>query len=203
LDIINILAAGNRSTSSSNAAKANLVLPVGSLTATYVTKPKPTQKAQLELVQLNLGLKRTKQKAASDFLKKSAASLKNLVEKEQVFWDEALDLRRNNWMIQSGSTNAGSSFFINYGFSEVGSDFNEQSMGELKRSADHSKELQLALPHGSSKRLAVKINQSHTAGLVGGQKAFSEGILGISSSNTEEQQDTGKHKVVWVGREDV
>lgn len=54
LDVINILAAGNRS----SATVKDLVLPAGSLTATYVTKPKPTTKAQLESVQLNLGLKR-------------------------------------------------------------------------------------------------------------------------------------------------
>ena len=82
LDVINILAAGNRS----SATVKDLVLPNGSLTATYVSKPRQTPKAQLESVQLNLGLKRKKQKQASDFLKQSAASLKNIVEKEQVFW---------------------------------------------------------------------------------------------------------------------
>lgn len=195
MDVINILAAGNRA--NTTASKENLVIPNGSLTATYVTKPKPTQKAQLESVQLNLGLKRTKQKQASDFLKKSAASLSKLVEKEQVFWDEALDLRRNNWMIQApAGAAAGSSFLIDYGFGQVGSDFQEASMGELRRSVDESKHLQLALPHGTSKRLAVRINQSHTAGLVGGQKAFSEGILGISSSSstTTEEEPAAKNQ---------
>lgn len=120
LDIINILAAGNRS---SVASTKDLVLPNGSLNATYVTKPKPTQKAQLEHVQLNLGLKRKQQKQASEFLKSSAANLGNLVEKEQVFWNEALDLRRNIWPMQantntSGGVSSGSSFFVQYGFSE-------------------------------------------------------------------------------------
>lgn len=116
--MINILAAGNRSSSSVK----DLVLPNGSLTATYVTKPKQTTKSQLESVQLNLGLKRKKQKQALDFLKKSAASLKNIVEKEQVFWDEALDLRRNNWMMQANTMQHGgiqsSSFYVHYGFTE-------------------------------------------------------------------------------------
>lgn len=44
------------------------------------------------------------------------------MDKEQLFWDEALDLRRNNWIMQantqSGGTSAGSSFFVQYGFSE-------------------------------------------------------------------------------------
>lgn len=191
LDVINILAAGNRG---SSAAVKDLVLPAGSLIATYVTKPKQTTKSQLESLQLNLGLKRKKQKQASDFLKKSASVLKNLVEKEQVFWDEALDLRRNNWQMQANS-NAGASFFIQYGYSEVGSDFNEQSIGELKRSSDVDENgddddtsnnlLQMSLPHGACRKVAVRISQSHMGKLgLGGQNEFSEGILGIL-----EQQD--------------
>ncbi|OAD02892.1 hypothetical protein MUCCIDRAFT_162495 [Mucor lusitanicus CBS 277.49] len=188
LDVINILAAGNRG--SSSAAVKDLVLPAGSLTATYVTKPKQTTKAQLESVQLNLGLKRKKQKQASEFLKKSAAALKRLVEKEQVFWDEALDLRRNNWHMQANS-NAGASFFVQYGYTEVGSDFNEQSVGELKRSEDDSEQdlLQMSLPHGTCRKVAVRISQSHMGKLgLGGQNEFSEGILGILEGGEEEEQ---------------
>lgn len=37
----------------------NLVLPPGTLHATYVSKPKQTEKAQLDQTQLTLGLKRT------------------------------------------------------------------------------------------------------------------------------------------------
>lgn len=178
LDVINILAAGNRG---SSAAVKDLVLPAGSLTATYVTKPKQTTKAQLESVQLNLGLKRTKQKQASDFLKKSAAALKRLVEKEQVFWDEALDLRRNNWHMQANS-NAGASFFVQYGYTEVGSDFKEQSVGELKRASDEddSHLLQMSLPHGTCRKVAVRISQSHMGKLgLGGQHESEQGILGM------------------------
>lgn len=212
LDVINILAAGNRSSTSVK----DLVLPNGSLTATYVTKPKQTTKSQLESVQLNLGLKRKKQKQASDFLKKSAASLKNIVEKEQVFWDEALDLRRNNWMMQANTLQHGgiqaSSFFVHYGFTEgmlyamhqkreklsfnlfsciVGSDFNEASVGELKRADDNSKKLQMSLPHGNPKKVTVRISQSHTGKLGLGQQSFSEGVLGIETSNEGDQNTKG------------
>ncbi|KAI8367103.1 subunit 17 of mediator complex-domain-containing protein [Blakeslea trispora] len=180
LDVINILAASNRA----SATTKDLVLPAGSLTATYVTKPKQTMKAQLESTQLNLGLKRTKQKQAADFLKNSAATLKGLVEKEQVFWNEALDLRRNNWQMfpghQLGNANTGSSFFVQYGFAEIGSDFNESSMGELKRANDTAENnLQLSLPHANSRQVVVSISQSHMGQLKIGRNRFSEGILGM------------------------
>ena len=105
--------------------------------------------------------------------------------------DEALDLRRNNWRMQSnthpGGINAGSSFFVHYGFAEVGSDFNEASVGELKRAGDASKKLELALPHSNSKKMMVRIHQSHTGKLNLGQKAYSEGMLGMTQSEEKEQ----------------
>ncbi|KAI7896605.1 subunit 17 of mediator complex-domain-containing protein [Mucor mucedo] len=186
LDVINVLTAGNRH---STAAK-DFVVPPGSLAATYVTKPKPTPKAQLESLQLNLGLKRQKQKQASDFLKRSAFSLKKIVEKEEVFWDEALDIRRNNWMMQANPQPGGSSISVQYGFTEVGSDFNEASVGELKRSGDNSNKLQMALPHSTARKVGVRVSQSHTGKLGLGQDAFSEGILGISTDAGNNQDDS-------------
>ncbi|CEP13960.1 hypothetical protein [Parasitella parasitica] len=196
LDVINILAAGNRG---SSAAVKDLVLPAGSLTATYVTKPKQTTKSQLESVQLNLGLKRKKQKQASDFLKKSASALKNLVEKEQVFWDEALDLRRNNWQIQANS-NTGASFFVQYGYADVGSDFNEQSVGELKRTSEDDETsdsmLEMSLPHDTCRKVAVRISQSHMGKLgLGGQADFSEGMLGILEDRDAHVVDQDKESI--------
>ncbi|GAA5808183.1 hypothetical protein MFLAVUS_001568 [Mucor flavus] len=175
LDVINVLTAGNRH---STAAK-DFVVPAGSLAATYVTKPKATPKAQLESTQLALGLKRQKQKQASDFLKKSAASLKKIVEKEEVFWEEALDIRRNNWLMQANPQPGGSSISVQYGFAEVGSDFNEASVGELKRSGDNSNKLHMSLPHSTPRNVSVHVSQSETGKLGLLQDAFSEGILGI------------------------
>lgn len=114
----------------------NLILPPGALHATYVSKPKLTEKAQLEQAQLTLGLKRTvsrkhsvkdgpanpllyhdqQQKTAADYLKKSAASLKKLVSQEQVFWDETVGVRSNHWLMQASRGDSG--FFINYGFAD-------------------------------------------------------------------------------------
>ncbi|KAI8984010.1 subunit 17 of mediator complex-domain-containing protein [Mycotypha africana] len=190
LDVVNILTASNRSSSGS---VKDLVLPAGSLTATYVTKPKPTTKAQLESVQLNLGLKRKKQREAADFLRKSAFALKDLVEKEQVFWDEALDLRRNNWQMQASGNSAGSSFYVQYGFLEVGSQYNEASVGELRRSEDtqrktanNKESLQLLLPHAIQRKVMVQVKQN-------------DGILGIKEqqkdSTTMESDEEGEHAV--------
>lgn len=133
MDVINILAASHHASTAKD-----LVLPAGSLSATYVTKPKSTMKAELEAVQLNLGLKRKvnsylkkgkesilnpfqcvqQQKQASDYLKKSASALNSIIEKEHEFWDEALNLRRHNWIMYANTTHPNNSFLIQYGFAE-------------------------------------------------------------------------------------
>ncbi|KAI7864577.1 subunit 17 of mediator complex-domain-containing protein [Spinellus fusiger] len=178
LDVINILAAQNRL----NTTTKDLVLPTGTLTATYVSKPKATPKAQLEATQLTLGLKRKQQKTAAAYLKASAASLRTLVEKENVFWEEALDLRRNNWSMQAKSASGhsghatGAGYLVQYGFSEVGSDFTEASLGVLNRTKEEVASVALSLPHGQNKQVVVTIYQSSMEPL--GMPIFSGGLFG-------------------------
>ncbi|KAI8371699.1 subunit 17 of mediator complex-domain-containing protein [Radiomyces spectabilis] len=165
LDVINILAAGNRPTS----APKDLVLPSESLHATYVSKPKPTTKAQLEAAQLTLGLKRKQQKTAAEFLKTRAAALRTLVDKEHAFWEEAMNLRGNNWLMQASGTGS-SSFLIQYGFSDVGSEFKETSVGEMARmddddtNGDASSDVRLTLPHNVPQKTSVKIHHDPSNG---------------------------------------
>lgn len=61
----------------------------------------------------------------------------------------------------------------------VGSDFNEASVGELKRSGDSSNKLYMSLPHSTPRNVSVHVSQSETGKLGLLQDAFSEGILGI------------------------
>lgn len=76
-------------------------------------------------------------------------------------------------------------------FFKVGSDFNEASVGELKRADDNSKKLQMSLPHGNPKKVTVRISQSHTGKLGLGRQSFSEGVLGIETSNEDDQNTKG------------
>ncbi|KAI9315286.1 subunit 17 of mediator complex-domain-containing protein [Dichotomocladium elegans] len=155
LDVINILLAQTRS--------KDVVLPLqpGTLHATYVTRPKPTLKAQAESVQLTLGLKRKQQKNASEFLKSSAAKLRALVQGERSFWEEALDLRRNNWLMQANSTANGTSFLVRYGYSDAGSDFSEASSAEFSRADDDSDEsTQLTLPHSFMRMTVANVSMT-------------------------------------------
>ncbi|ORX58704.1 hypothetical protein DM01DRAFT_1381378 [Hesseltinella vesiculosa] len=194
LDVINILAADNRTSTSSNTGSGlinsiitgagqvhgmngdtssagpnnnNLVLPPGTLHATYVAKPRPTEKAHFEQTQLTLGLKRKQQEAAANYLKKAASNLQSLVDEEQAFWEKAILVRRNHWLMQA-STNAStgeSGFLVRYGFTDVGSDFAEVSYGEMLRSERGEKEpVQLTLPHNIPKSVRVTVQTQHLDG---------------------------------------
>ncbi|KAI7848925.1 subunit 17 of mediator complex-domain-containing protein [Circinella umbellata] len=196
LDVINILLSQNRP--GVLAKDAVLPLPAGSLHATYVARPKPTNKAQLESVQLTLGLKRKQQRTASEFLKSSAKNLKRLVEVEQTFWDEALDLRRNNWLMQANAvspamgglsvSNAGTSFLIRYGYTDVGSDFGEVSFGEFSRAENDNEnkadtQAQLSLPHNVQRRLVANVRKCHMERLARQFELSSEAIMGMSEKD--------------------
>ncbi|PHZ17525.1 uncharacterized protein RHIMIDRAFT_232952 [Rhizopus microsporus ATCC 52813] len=198
LDVINILLASHHASTAKD-----LVLPAGSLSATYVTKPKPTLKAELEAVQLNLGLKRkasmlfldaAQQRQASEYLKKSASALKSIIEREHEFWDEALNVRRHNWIMYANTNQMNGSFLIQYGFAEgkimrfqienkrclpplflniAGSDFNEASLGELKRADDGT---QLSVAHVQARRVAVRLRHAGT-------------LLGMTDDSKEEDEN--------------
>ncbi|KAI8150440.1 subunit 17 of mediator complex-domain-containing protein [Fennellomyces sp. T-0311] len=201
LDVINILLSQNRP--GVLAKDAVLPLPAGSLHATYVAKPKPTNKAQLESAQLTLGLKRKQQRAASEFLKSSAANLKKLVEVEQTFWDEALDLRRNNWLMQANASppavgglsvsNAGTSFLVRYGYTDVGSDFGEVSFGELSRADgddnDTDTQAQLNLPHNVPRRMVANVRKGDMERLARQFGLSSEVIMGMSDKGEGETRN--------------
>ncbi|KAI9030150.1 subunit 17 of mediator complex-domain-containing protein [Phycomyces nitens] len=196
LDVINILATQSRP----GAAVKDLVLPPGSLTATYVSKPKTTLKAQLEAVQLTLGLKRKQQKTASAYLKASASNLRKLVENENSFWEEALDLRRNHWLMQAnsshstlGNAGAGPTYLVQYGFTDVGSDFNESSLGDLDRASttdneEGSAKMALSLPHSEPKKVVVYVSQRQMGSLGLNFDVFSEGILGMTTDPRSQSQ---------------
>lgn len=60
-------------------------------------------------------------------------------------------------------------------------------MGELKRSGDNSNKLQMSLPHSTPRKVSVNVNQSETGKLGLLQDAFSEGLLGISPNEENNQ----------------
>ncbi|RCH99308.1 RNA polymerase II mediator complex subunit [Rhizopus azygosporus] len=180
LDVINILLASHHASTAKD-----LVLPAGSLSATYVTKPKPTLKAELEAVQLNLGLKRKQQRQASEYLKKSASALKSIIEREHEFWDEALNVRRHNWIMYANTNQMNGSFLIQYGFAEAGSDFNEASLGELKRADDG---IQLSVAHVQARRVAVRLRHADTLlGMTDDSKKEDEGYAEPEPKNIQDR----------------
>ncbi|KAI8088975.1 subunit 17 of mediator complex-domain-containing protein [Halteromyces radiatus] len=175
----------------------NLVLPPGTLHATYVSKPKPTEKARLEQAQLTLGLKRTQQKTAADYLKKSAASLKKLVDQEQGFWEEAVRVRSNHWLMQASQnpSTGESGFLIRYGFTDVGSGFGEVSFGEMLRSdqaniTNGKQHVQLSLPHNIPKQVKVTIKQNQMCQLGSWARKIPQNILGLGEFDNQQHEES-------------
>jgi hypothetical protein len=87
----------NNGLSENTGGNNNLILPPGTLHATYVSKPKLTEKAQLEQAQLTLGLKRTVSRAANakkrwanhSFFLSATKNRRGVLEKECCFFEKA------------------------------------------------------------------------------------------------------------------
>lgn len=176
LDVINMLLSQRKT----SAAK-DLVLPPNTLQATYVSRPKQTAKHEAEASKLALGSKRKQLNDASKFLLEKAASLGSSVQAEQDFWDEALEMRRKCWLIQPGSAfqsypgtamaSGERSFYVQYGFGDVGSKFREPTYAEISRAYDKSNSedqqgaVQMMIPHTVRLHVVARLVESHIAGL--------------------------------------
>ncbi|KAH8547458.1 subunit 17 of mediator complex-domain-containing protein [Umbelopsis sp. PMI_123] len=176
LDVINMLLSQSKSS-----AVKDLVLPPNTLQATYVSRPKHTAKHEVDASKLALGSKRKQLNDASKFLLESAASLGSSVQTEQDFWDEALEMRRKCWLIQPGSAfqsfpgtamaSGERSFYVQYGFGDVGSKFKEPTYAEMSRAYDKSigeeqqGAVQMLIPHTVRRHVVARLVESHIAGL--------------------------------------
>jgi len=174
LDVINMLLSQSKAS-----APKDLVLPPNALQATYVSRPKPTLKHEVDAAKLALGSKRKQLNDASKFLLESAASLGSLVKSEQDFWDEALEMRRKSWLIQPGNASQAlpgasmvpgeRSFYVQYGFGDVGSKFREPTYAEITRAYDKSSgenqqgAVQMLIPHTVRRHVVARLVESHIA----------------------------------------
>ncbi|KAG2182051.1 hypothetical protein INT43_006977 [Umbelopsis isabellina] len=177
LDVINIMLLSQ----SKATVTKDLVLPPNALQATYVARPKSAIKHEVDATKLALGSKRKQLKDASAFLLNSASSLERLVKSEQDFWDEALEMRRKCWLIQPGNASqpqpGGSmtpgerSFYVQYGFGDVGSKFKEPTFAEMTRAYDKStgtdqqEAVQMLIPHTTRRHVIARLVENHIAGL--------------------------------------
>lgn len=101
---------------------------------------------------------------------------------EQQFWEEALELRRNNWLMHANTTSSDTSFLVRYGYTDAGSDFNELSFGEFSRANDDDDEekTRLTLPHSLSRRMVANVSISRMGKLGHQSEMGSEVIMGMS-----------------------
>ncbi|KAL1916432.1 uncharacterized protein VTP21DRAFT_5623 [Calcarisporiella thermophila] len=168
LDVVNILLAQSKPYGSSHTMGP---LAPNTVNSTYIQKPKPSVRAQLEGLRLGMGGKRKQLTQAADLLLGSADSLERVVDREKRFWDETLKLRRDNWIIIGPGSYPGAptgKFFVQYGFG-FGSTFNEstfaeiireRTIGEVGRAIENEEKIQLALPHAVRRHLRIQLVQN-------------------------------------------
>ncbi|CAM0141072.1 unnamed protein product [Umbelopsis sp. WA50703] len=201
LDVINIMLLSQ----SKAAVTKDLVLPPNALQATYVSRPKSALKHEVDASKLALGSKRKQLKDASAFLLNSASALEKLVKSEQDFWDEALEMRRKCWLIQPGNasqpqpgasmTPGERSFYVQYGFGDVGSKFKEPTYAEMTRAydkttgTDEQGAVQMLIPHTSRRHVVARLVENHIAGLDLNFDYSEKQIASRATSSTDVDED--------------
>ncbi|KAK9718407.1 hypothetical protein K7432_005530 [Basidiobolus ranarum] len=163
LDVVHVLLSASRPAAS--LTPNPLPLQPNTLSYTYINKPRPTIKTQLENAKLHMGAKQKQLKNASSILLRGATTLENVLKEEHKFWDEALSLRQRNWIIQTKGNSkmgtAGKTFFVKYGFDDVGSHFQEPGVAEIIRDFSSSENAntrtKIALPHKIKRDLKVRL----------------------------------------------
>ncbi|ORX96335.1 hypothetical protein K493DRAFT_314575 [Basidiobolus meristosporus CBS 931.73] len=172
LDVVHVLLSATRPAAS--LTPNPLPLQPNTLSYTYINKPRPTVRTQLENAKLHMGAKQKQLKNASSILLRGATTLENVLKEEHKFWDEALSLRQRNWIIQTQGNSkmgtAGKTFYIKYGFDDAGSQFHEPGVAEIVRDFSTgditNTRTKIALPHKVKRDLRVRfvnkaVNGSH------------------------------------------
>ncbi|OZJ05774.1 hypothetical protein BZG36_01306 [Bifiguratus adelaidae] len=172
LDVVNLLISQAKASATPT---DRIVLAPGILKTSYIPHPRATLKKQTNDLILNFGLKRRQLTTSSDNLIETAKSMQKIVDREKAFWDEGLRLRKQRWMMHAVSnappsqalTATARRVFVQYGFADVGSRFQESSHAEITRNADTDIQednpesfIQITLPHRQRTTLQVKILDS-------------------------------------------
>lgn len=139
---------------------------------------------------------------------------------EQQFWEEALELRRNNWLMHANTTSSDTSFLVRYGYTDgrykgmndcihtycfiAGSDFNELSFGEFSRANDDDDEekTRLTLPHSLSRRMVANVSISRMGKLGHQSEMGSEVIMGMSDQ-MDGKSKNGKYHFLMLSCPDL
>ncbi|KAI9500390.1 subunit 17 of mediator complex-domain-containing protein [Coemansia spiralis] len=153
LDVVRLLVAAKKKQAllespEEEVTVGGLPFPVGVLDATRID----TQRAREDELRFVLGAKYSQLGEAADTLESSMRRLKEVAQRESVFWRTAFELRRRNWLVQQRY-----GYFIRYGYSDAGSAFDEDSVAELRRTQDDATD-PLYIPRTDHRHIQVRLS---------------------------------------------
>ncbi|CAG8469521.1 8351_t:CDS:10 [Diversispora eburnea] len=136
----------------------NNPLPVspGIIHSTYHSYSQPTKPFKVQNLKLMLGMKRKQLKHSAEMLLNAAAKLKDIVVKEETFWNEALSLREHHWSMRRGGKekNAGHQIFVDY----AGSNYLENTLAQISRTPEE-RQIVISLPQTLKRAVKLKLQQ--------------------------------------------
>nr|CAG8483096.1 994_t:CDS:10 [Entrophospora candida] len=145
IDVLNLILSETRQ----NFVPTNpLPIPAGIIQHKYHSYTQPNTISQIQNTKLMLGMK-------PGILSSASGKLKDIVEKERTFWNEAISLRQHHWSLLRTENKQ---IFVDYGYSEAGSKYHVKSYPQILRTPDE-KQIAISLPQKPKKAVKLILQQ--------------------------------------------
>ncbi|EGX52542.1 hypothetical protein AOL_s00043g36 [Orbilia oligospora ATCC 24927] len=185
LDFVSLLLSNVRPTHAEASMSRHLkdTISSGTLGSDSVRKKDSTQAEKTDSETISKGWRSESLVQSASSLLNAASRLAQESEREQMYWEDVLDVKREGWAICRVPREP-QSLGVRFGFSEAGADEKYRGLGVLRKGTDGAITMQDLLSHGTLNRGSVRVRVSRGGRVTGTSKPFEDdtqtsGITGM------------------------
>ncbi|KAK6518477.1 RNA polymerase II mediator complex subunit [Arthrobotrys conoides] len=184
LDFVSLLLSSVRPTHAEASMSRHLrdSISSGTLGSDSIRKKDSTQSEKADSETISKGWRSESLVQSASSLFNAASRLTQESEREQMYWEDVLDVKREGWAICRVPREP-QSLGVRFGFSEAGADEKYRGLGVLRKGTDGAITMQDLLGHGTLARGSVRVRVSRDGQLTGTSEPFEDVIhtSGITS----------------------
>ncbi|KAK6357834.1 RNA polymerase II mediator complex subunit [Orbilia blumenaviensis] len=183
LDFVSLLLSGVRPAHAETSMTRHLKENVGSgtLGSDSIRKKDSTEAEKADSETISKGWRSESLVQSASSLLSAASRLAQESERERMYWEDVLDVKKDGWAICRVPREP-QSLGVRFGFSEAGAEEKYRGLGVLRKGTDGAITMQ-DLGHGNLNRSSVRVQVSRKGQVTGASKPFADDTLasGITS----------------------
>ncbi|EPS36521.1 hypothetical protein H072_9956 [Dactylellina haptotyla CBS 200.50] len=174
LDFVSLLLSSVRPTHAEASMSRHLKENVasGTLGSEPIRNKEPSVSAKIDSDAISKGWRSEALIQSAGSLLTAASRLAQESEREEMYWEDVLDVKREGWAI-CRIPRESQSLGVRFGFSEAGADEKYRGLGVLRKGADGAITMQ-DLGHGNTNRNAVRVRIMRDGQITGTSKPFAD-----------------------------